>query len=144
MTDIQHGHARRGRKTKTYHAWRNMMARCTNSNFPQAADYIGRGITVCDRWKLFENFLVDMGECPSDLMLDRIDNDSGYMPNNCRWTTRKVSNQNRRRKGPQKLEPVHVVAIRVDPRTCRKIASQYGISPQQVERIKNRKQWAHV
>lgn len=65
-----------------------MKARCTNLDLPQWKDYGGRGITFCDRWKSFANFASDMGEKPKGLTLDRIDNDLGYGPLNCRWATR--------------------------------------------------------
>jgi hypothetical protein len=69
--------------------------RCS-SNFARRRYYYDRGITVCPRWEHFEDFLFDMGECPPGLMLDRIDNDRGYEPGNCRWTTRSEQMLNRR------------------------------------------------
>ena len=63
-----------------------MIQRCTNPKAQNYRHYGGRGITVCDRWRVYENFLADMGERPADLSLDRIDNES-YEPANCRWAT---------------------------------------------------------
>lgn len=58
--------------------------------------YIGRGITVCDRWLVFENFLADMGEPPAvGLTLERKNNDGNYEPDNCVWATRKQQHRNR-------------------------------------------------
>jgi hypothetical protein len=73
-----------------------MMQRCTNPNNTQYKDYGERGITVCDRWKVFKNFLADMGVRPEGMTLDRKDNNKGYTPKNCKWSTRSEQQRNRR------------------------------------------------
>lgn len=80
----------------TYYSWAGMKARCLNVNHSEYKNYGGRGITVCDRWMEFENFLDDMGERPEGLELDRIENSKGYYPGNCQWTSRIQNIMNRR------------------------------------------------
>jgi hypothetical protein len=75
-----------------------MWSRCTCTKHNSFKDYGGRGIAICDRWKVFENFLADMGERPAGLTLDRINNDKGYEPGNCRWATRSEQQRNQRRR----------------------------------------------
>lgn len=76
--------------------WGDMIGRCTNPKHHHFSNYGGRGITVCDRWRALSNFIADMPPRPAGTMLDRIDNNAGYGPDNCKWSTRKEQNSNRR------------------------------------------------
>lgn len=58
----------------THNSWRGMFDRCLHPTNPRWKDYGGRGITICDRWHQYDNFLTDMGERPAGRSLDRIDN----------------------------------------------------------------------
>ncbi len=86
-------------KTSEYRAWDAMLRRCLNPDHPYWKDYGDRGITVCTRWiESFENFLTDMGPKPTRRhSLDRKDNELGYSPENCRWSTSNEQCRNRRR-----------------------------------------------
>ncbi len=82
--------------TQTYRAWGHMLERCKNPNHKYYKDYGGRGIQVCERWRKFENFYADMGNCPKELTLERKNNDGNYEPSNCCWATRKEQRINSR------------------------------------------------
>ena len=85
-------------KTPEYNAWLAMRPRCSNPKHPCFKHYGARGITVCDRWNSFENFIADMGQRPTDKHeLERKDNDAGYSPGNCVWATRPQQMRNTRR-----------------------------------------------
>ena len=73
-----------------------MRQRCSNPNNIGYSNYGGRGITVCERWQTFENFLADMGHPPRGKSLDRINVNGNYEPSNCRWATSFEQARNKR------------------------------------------------
>lgn len=90
----KHGESR----TRLFKIWDNMIQRCTNEKYPRYQNYGGRGISVCEEWKEYTNFRdwAKTNGYSDQLTIDRIDNNKGYFPSNCRWTTYTAQNNNQR------------------------------------------------
>ena len=82
--------------TKTFRVWTGMLSRCRNKRCPAYPNYGGRGVTVCDRWLVFENFYQDMGACAPGMSLERIDVNGNYEPSNCTWIPLADQGKNKR------------------------------------------------
>lgn len=86
-------------ESRLYNIWHGIKQRCCNAKNAAYERYGGRGITLCDEWRdsfeTFYNWAIANGYA-DNLTLDRVDNGSGYSPDNCRWATRKMQQNNMR------------------------------------------------
>jgi hypothetical protein len=105
--------------TPEWTSWKGMLERCNTPTYKKWANYGGRGVTVCPEWTIFEQFYADMGPRPEGMSLDRIDNNQGYSPSNCRWATHKTQANNTRAN-------VHV-SIDGVTRTLKQWSEHFGI-----------------
>lgn len=121
--------------------WYSMIARCTKENSSGYANYGGRGITVCERWLNFQNFKEDMEESYMkhreengmtaeriNTTLDRVDNEKGYSPENCRWSTylEQRHNQRKHKRVYQKRTK------KITPETLQKFADGLGLKVEEL------------
>jgi len=134
-----------------------MKYRCNNPSSSDYHRYGGRGISVCEQWLNFDNFLHDMGEAPKGNSLDRIANNGHYEPTNCRWASLKQQCENRNARGYSfhKGHQKYRVAIKVDkkrhyfgcydtPEEARvvylknkSLLHKQGVAPEEVKRLHN-------
>ena len=108
--------------TRLYSIWRDMKNRCNGLKEKDKKNYFDRGITYCTEWERFEAFrdwALSRGY-REDLTLDRINNDKGYSPDNCRWVTRAVQNNNTRQN--------HLITYNGETHTLNQWASILGIN----------------
>ena len=120
-----------------------MVDRCTRPGNKNWKHYGGRGIAVCARWRVFTNFLTDMGEPPKGLSIERINNNGNYEPANCKWATTKEQGRNKR---SNKLGPTAVIDIRSRPGrkgargrgVIEELALEYGVSEYYVRNLRTK------
>jgi len=129
--------------TSEYKSWVAMKRRCLNPNSDTYYGNDDRG-KICDRWKNnFKDFLKDMGPKPTkNHSIDRIDNDKGYYPDNCKWSTAQQQNQNQR---STKLNKESVIDIRKSKGVSRKfLARKYDCSERTIRDVLNYRTWRNV
>jgi hypothetical protein len=130
--------------TRAYSSWTSLMDRCLNPNNPAFARYGGRGIGVSYRWQRFENFLEDMGERPEGTSIDRIDNDRGYEPGNCRWATPAEQRRNQRTTKLRESDLDLIRFARAAGCTHAEIAAVFGVSDGAIAHVLNGWSWKPV
>ena len=137
----RHGHTRCKVYSPTYSSWQSMLMRCRYPDRDVTDKYINRGISVCDRWLDFNNFLADMGERPAGTTIDRKDNSKGYSPENCQWSTT-ISQARNRRNARLNYEQALDIAVRMLAGESPKALSvEYGISESLPREIHRGRTW---
>lgn len=111
----------------TYQSWRAMRLRCLNPKQAGYKRYGGRGITICDRWNNFANFLEDMGLRPEGKTLDRTDSNGNYTPENCRWATELEQQRNRANSKITDEQAAEIKRLASAGHRTKDIAARYGL-----------------
>jgi len=130
------------RNTGVWRSWGYMKSRVLSKTNKDHRYY--KNISMEPRWKEFTEFYKDMGDRPEGLTLDRIDNDKGYYPENCRWATRGQQARNKRNNA---VDESMVLAVRQKIKegvVGLKIAKELGISSNVVYNIKSGRSWQEV
>ena len=132
---------------RLYRIWTSIKTRCENKNCLAYKNYGGRGITICEEWSQFSSFLnwALKTKYEHGLQIDRVDNDQGYSPRNCRWSTTAENSQNRR---STKLTKEDVAAIRSALSqggwTHARLADHYGVCTATIGHVASRRNWRNI
>jgi predicted DNA-binding protein (UPF0251 family) len=121
-----------------------MRKRCTYPGATGWKHYGSRGIKVCDRWDSFEAFLSDMGPCPDEMSIDRIDPNGNYEPGNCRWADRYTQAQNSSAAKLTFAIAEEIRSLKASGIRTRDIAQRYGVNKSTVERVLSGQRWSAI
>ena len=138
---ISHGHTRNKTYSPTYHSWQAMLARCRYLHRDKDNKHVGRGISVCDRWLIFDNFLSDMGERPSGRTIDRIDNNKNYCPENCKWSNPIEQARNRRNARLSYTDAFNICYRMILGENAKSLAIEFGCSESLPREILKGRTW---
>ena len=133
----------------TYNSWKAMRARCLNPLHAAYHNYGGRGVSICDRWESYDNFVFDMGFAPAKCSLDRIDNAKGYFAANCKWSTVKEQLNNQRRNvrltlnGRTQTAAQWAEELGLHAGTILKRIQKYGCDAESALKVGRLKEWRH-
>ena len=129
--------------TPTYKSWQSMKDRCLNPNATSYPIYGAKGIMICERWMVFENFLADMGERPEGTSLDRKDSNGHYEPGNCRWAT--AIEQSRNRKSTKlNTDKVKEIKLLLVDKTLKEVAEIFNVGLSTIQDINKGRTWRDI
>lgn len=131
-----HGEAKSGHQTRLYRIWSGMKNRCNNESHIGYAHYGAKGIKVCDKWRDYNEFKkwAFANGYDDKLTIDRIDNQKGYSPENCRWVTNKIQSNNTTRN--------HYVTVGNETLTISQWADRYNIPCRTIAARLNQLGWS--
>lgn len=132
-----------GKPSRTAQSWLSMRDRCLNQNSVKWKWYGARGISICERWSSYENFVIDMGLRPEGSTIDRINNDGNYEPGNCRWSKHPEQCRNRRSSKLTSDQADSIRELYANGRgSYRELAKQFGVTFAMVRKIVTGRSWA--
>lgn len=124
-----------------YKTWANMMRRCYSKSDHAYKNYGDRGVKVCERWHDVRNFVEDMGTRPDGYSLDRIDNNKGYSPENCRWATNTQQSRNRRNAILSFEKAEDIRSKRSAGAKRNELAKEFGVSLSTIKKVLSGAYW---
>ena len=147
----RHGHIEGGKQSSTYNSWCNMKARCLNPKHKDFPNYGGRGVKVCERWMVFDNFLEDMGPKPENgWAISRKGDVGNYEPGNCQWKSKSENSSEAHRGERQHKAKLNedkvreIFELREQGWSQKEIGLKFGVSKQAVCKVLTRENWSHV